>query len=107
MDHGEQNAVKVAIRGIAAWQQTLQEPKPMRVVVTPANPFNIKAFANTLHGLGINISSSIQGKAIGDQVEITFQPKPYEKSSFTSPLDPVQKLLYRMRNFAGFPSPTI
>src|SRR3989344_7241579 len=73
----EQSAVYTALRGIQSWQEKRQEPKPIRVRITTDNHFNLRAYADVLHELGIGITDSLVRDK--DQA-ITFQPRPYSRT---------------------------
>lgn len=72
----EQNAVRVALVGISQWQQTKEQPKSMRIQTTEQRTFDLRAFAGTLHELGIGITDL---KCEGSSTVI-FQPKPYSRT---------------------------
>ncbi|HVZ11711.1 MAG TPA: hypothetical protein VG965_01655 [Patescibacteria group bacterium] len=71
----EQNAVNTALRGISTWVATGNEPRQMRVTVTPERGFDMKAFANVLHELRIGVVMS--DEPIEDPNMVVFQPTPY------------------------------
>lgn len=73
----EQKAVDIALSGISQWRMTGEEPKPIKVTITPQNQFDLKAFANVLHSLSIDIASSLKGATADNKTIVTFQPKPY------------------------------
>lgn len=93
----EQNAVRVALKGIRRWQVTKKEPKPMRVRATSQNSFDLRAFAGTLHELQIGITDQMIRD--GDDT-VVFQPRPYSKTFMPETdadrLEALNELLQRM-----------
>ena len=92
----EQNAALVAMRGIASWQTTFEEPKPMRVVVTSERPFNMRAFAGFMHTLHVGVAESLTTEEDGSA--ITFQPKPYSEEFHAEVLKGASERLSRQAN---------
>lgn len=95
----EQRAAIMAARGIASWERTFDEPKPMRVAVTPENPFNLKAFAGFMHSLQVGIAESLTQEEDG---AFTFQPKPYAEEFHAAMLEGAsEKLSRKARRVSG------
>lgn len=75
----EQRAVHTASAGIQSWQEKRLPPRPMRVRVTPDNPFDIRGFAGVLHEMQIGISDSLTRDEADPNI-VTFQPRPYSRT---------------------------
>ncbi|MCL4366840.1 hypothetical protein M1563_01580 [Patescibacteria group bacterium] len=72
----EQKAVWMALHGIVSWHDSAKEPAPMRVRISPENPFDLKGFANVLHEMRIGIGESLAQ----ENGVVTFQPRPYDRT---------------------------
>ncbi len=74
----EQNAVNVVLEGLIQHQTSdVREAKPIRIIATGENPFNLRDFAGVLHSVGIDITSTMKREKRGKQTLIVFQPKYY------------------------------
>lgn len=81
----------MALSGLSDWERDGLPPKPM-MVNTKDNPFNFRGFANTLHNIGVGISSLRRTESGA----FTFQPKPYHKNAMPmTPLDELREIVNR------------
>ncbi|MEK7558724.1 MAG: hypothetical protein AAB521_00290 [Patescibacteria group bacterium] len=67
----EENAVRIATRGLAKWFSEDEKPPPMKVVITQENPFDFRSFVAVLREDGIDVMGSL--KEVSDGV-LVFQP---------------------------------
>lgn len=75
----EQNAVDVVLEWLEQRQTPdSKEPKRIRIIITPKNPFDLKAFAGFLYAsAGVDVTSTMKTEKNKGQTAITFQPKYY------------------------------
>jgi hypothetical protein len=73
----EKETVKVILLGF-------RESKRLTIgmPITCEKPFNLIDFANVMHEVGVDISSTRKTEQIVDGTRVTFQPKPYENSNY-------------------------
>lgn len=94
----EQNAANIALNGIESWRTTFEEPKPMRVRVTPENGFDLRGFANFMHTLKVGIAQSL----VVEEGVVTFQPTPYSEEFHASIVQGKSEKLSRQANERAF-----
>lgn len=78
----EKKAAKTILAGLRESQETGREQKPIKITITPDNPFEIDGFAKVMDEIGVNIFNPLEESQNSTCTTITFQPEPYENSDF-------------------------
>lgn len=78
----EKRAVKTILVGLYESQETGREQKPIKITITPDNPFRIADFAEAMSEIGMKIFNPLVQSQDSTGTTITFQPKPYGNSDF-------------------------
>ncbi len=78
----EKNAVRIILAGLRETRETGKKQNRIKITITPDNLFNLRDFAQVMHKIGIDISSSMATDDNNTNSVHTFQPKPYGHSDF-------------------------